>query len=138
LTPFGSQFDKASPGGPIGGLVLPSSSSVGPGEFRVQGNDETGSIDSAGNLFGEDIGDELLDVDFGFDADGNIIDYTGGEISPATPANPIEVTMHSDAAAGARVRAEYEEGRRASLEVSFPTYSSLSLHIWFNHLSVLL
>jgi meiotic recombination protein REC8 len=64
-------------------------------------------------------GDELDDPGFGFDDEGNLIDYEPANVNPATPVAPGGSAVPSDAGASARVRQEHAEGRQAAAQVSF-------------------
>ncbi|ORY18856.1 Rec8 like protein-domain-containing protein [Clohesyomyces aquaticus] len=120
LTPFGSQQAPGTPGEQLGGLVIPSSSSRGAGGFALAGDDGGVSSmmgDHSGMLEEEGIVPLLDDPDFGFDADGNLIEFTPGQPVPGTPAVAGGATVTSDAGASARVRREHEEGQRAGVEL---------------------
>ncbi|KAF2689605.1 hypothetical protein K458DRAFT_475049 [Lentithecium fluviatile CBS 122367] len=112
LTPFGSQ-QPTTPGGPIGGLILPSSSSVGAGEFVIHGDNGLGALGGPSALLG---GEDLDDPGFAFDDNGNIIDFEEVNVISGTPAVPGGATMPSDAGASARVRQEHEEGLQAGAQ----------------------
>ncbi|KAF2798527.1 hypothetical protein K505DRAFT_405148 [Melanomma pulvis-pyrius CBS 109.77] len=115
LTPFGSQQVPGTPGRPIGGLILPSSSSRDMGEFRVEGDDDPSSVGGpSGMLRAEDLLEPLAEPDFGFDAEGNFFDHAP---HPVTPAVPGGANVPSDAGASARVRQEHEEGRYDGTEL---------------------
>ncbi|KAF2708214.1 hypothetical protein K504DRAFT_482667 [Pleomassaria siparia CBS 279.74] len=113
LTPIGSQQPLGTPDG-LGGLIIPSSSSRGLGEFRIEGDDGLGSIGGPGEMFGEDMLEPLAEPDFGFDADGNFFDNAA---QPVTPAPPGGTVVLSDAGVSARVRREHEEGQQDGTEV---------------------
>jgi meiotic recombination protein REC8 len=113
LTPFGSQQDPSTPEGRVGGLILPASSSVAAGDFVVHGS---AGLRGPSDMFG---GDELDDPGFGFDDEGNLIDYEPANVNPATPAAPGGSAVPSDDGASARVRQEHEEGLQAAAQVSF-------------------
>ncbi|KAL2356650.1 Rec8 like protein-domain-containing protein [Cryomyces antarcticus] len=109
----------------IGGLVIPTSvSSGGPvgdiGGFIV-GDDGRGiSRQDAGGIFaqGEDDG-FLPEADFGFDVEGNLLEYDAGARTPRAPIAPMLPTgLGSDTVASARVRQEHEEGQRAEAGVN--------------------
>ncbi|KAF2464897.1 uncharacterized protein BDR25DRAFT_296064 [Lindgomyces ingoldianus] len=120
LTPFGSQQAHATPEAQIGGLVLPSSSSRGAGGLVLAGDDGDGAGTMGGpsGIVGEEgIMEPLEEPDFGFDADGNYIEFTPGPVISGTPAVPGAPTVPSDAGASARVRREHEEGHRAGAEL---------------------
>ncbi|PVH92072.1 hypothetical protein DM02DRAFT_576286 [Periconia macrospinosa] len=120
LTPFGSQQHPSTPGPPIGGLVLPVSSSARSGGFGGLGDVGFSSVGGAsGGL--PDIGgfdDAISDPGFTFDDDGNLVDLTDAN-EPAQPGTPSHVrgaAMQSDDQASARVRQEHEEGLQAGAE----------------------
>ncbi|KAF2810502.1 uncharacterized protein BDZ99DRAFT_443330 [Mytilinidion resinicola] len=117
FTPYGSQDLSGSQGigGPVGGLVIPSSRSASggfdDGEYFIQGDDGRGTSQQLDQL-----DEPLVEADFAFDADGNIIDLT--------PTNPIgekhtgttRPAIGSDTGASARVRQEHQEGQRIGNE----------------------
>lgn len=120
FTPFGSQHSQSSHGDAIGGLVLPSSSPSMPGgEFRLEGDNGLGSIGGPSGMLGAGDMLEVLEPDFTFGEDGDIIDLTASNAVVRTPGAPGRNTMHSDAGASERVRREHEEGRRTDAQVSF-------------------
>ncbi|KAF1851937.1 uncharacterized protein K460DRAFT_392110 [Cucurbitaria berberidis CBS 394.84] len=130
LTPFGSQQPQCSYPSEIGGLILPTSSPGMPGEFRLEGDNGPGSIDRPSGMF--DAGNmlEMLEPDFMFGDDGDLIDLTAGNAIVVTPGVPGGSTMHSDAGASARVRREHEEGRGADaqlpghhMDIDLPIYA---------------
>jgi hypothetical protein len=123
LTPFGSQPSLSSHGGPIGGLVLPTSSPDAPGGFRLEGDNEPGSVGGPSALFGAGEMTDLLEPDFAFGDDGEIIDVPPRNALFRTPGVPGGTAMPSDAGASARVRREHEEGQRAGAQVSFTALS---------------
>jgi len=116
LTPFGSQQHPTTPEGPIGGLILPSSSSVGAVEFMIHGDNGSAAIGGPSEMLGDE---HLDDPGWGVDDDGNIIDYEETNVISGTPAALGGATMPSDAGASARVRQEHEEGLQAGAQVSF-------------------
>ncbi|KAJ4368955.1 R8 protein [Neocucurbitaria cava] len=130
FTPFGSQHSQSSHGNAIGGLVLPSSSPSMPrGEFRLEDDNEPGSIGGPSGMLGAGDMLEVLEPDFTFGEDGDIIDLTAGNAVARTPGAPGRNTMHSDAGASERVRREHEEGRRTDaqfpgdqMDIDFPIY----------------
>lgn len=108
LTPFGLQ--SSSQHGPLGGLILPTSSPGQPGSFHLEGDDEI-----TAPIIGVDEGFQLDEPEFTFDENGDYV-----EIAPkvGTPAARSAAAMHSDAAASAKVRQEHEEGREGGIQVS--------------------
>ncbi|KAF1996152.1 hypothetical protein P154DRAFT_623379 [Amniculicola lignicola CBS 123094] len=115
LTPFGSQLAQGTPG-PVGGLVIPSSSS-GPGaDYQIGGDDDFGSFGGQEYTMGG-TNQPLEEADFDIDDDGMVLDFTPGRQAPGTPAVPEGVMAHSDAGASARVRREHEEGQDAGAEL---------------------
>ncbi|TKA65669.1 hypothetical protein B0A49_04986 [Cryomyces minteri] len=92
-------------GGPVGDI----------GGFVV-GDDGLGtSRQDTGSIFaqGEDDG-FLPEADFGFDAEGNLLEYDAGARAPRAPVAPMLPTgPGSDTVASARARQEHEEGQRA-------------------------
>lgn len=130
LTPFGSQQSYSSEGGPLGGLVLPTSSPTpGGGGFQLHGDDEGTGLNA---LPVGDNGVALDEVDFAFDENGELIEGLLGQIVAGTPAARSGVGMQSDAAASAKVRKDHEEGRVGGVPVSFPlflAYNALPSHL---------
>jgi meiotic recombination protein REC8 len=134
LTPFESHRDPSTPA-PVAGLILPTSSSVGPGGFVIHGNGPS-SIGSL--LAGDDdmIGECLLDIigvfrqylliecqppdapDFTFDENGEFVDLTEANMNVETPAALGAGVVHSDAGASAKVRQDHEDGLHARAQVS--------------------
>jgi hypothetical protein len=102
-------------------LIIPSSSSVPAPDFRIEG-DVPGSVDDEGGVLAEEHIAEPLLEDFGFDADGNFIDFAAGEGMPATPqvAQGQAAVVQSDAPGSAQVRGEHEEEQQVAVQVSFP------------------
>lgn len=131
LTPYGSQQHPTTPEGPVGGLILPASSSVGVGGFMIHGDNGSAGIGGPSDMLG---GDELDDPGFSFDADGNLIDYEEANVIAGTPAAPRGSAMPGDAGASARVRQEHEEGLHAGAQVSFVKGKRLIRHLSPNYL----
>lgn len=98
-------------------MVIPTSDTGNAGDlggFEIQGSDR-GSVRIAGlrdNLLEEE-GGFFPDVDFGFDADGNLIDLSTEQQAPETIHRPTAPRLGSDSAARAQVRQEHEEGLQA-------------------------
>ncbi|KAF2446945.1 hypothetical protein P171DRAFT_519282 [Karstenula rhodostoma CBS 690.94] len=106
LTPFGSQQVPSTPD-PVAGLILPTSSSVGPGGFVIQGNGPSSIGDQVA------VDDDMIDApDFTFDENGEFVDLTEANLNVGTPAAPGGGTVHSDAGASAKVRQDHEDGLR--------------------------
>ncbi|KNG44952.1 ubiquitin c-terminal hydrolase [Stemphylium lycopersici] len=130
LTPFGSQQSQSSfHVGAIGGLILPTSSPVAPGEFRLEGHNGPGSVGRPSGMLGAGETIEIEDVDFMFGDDGEIIELSPRPATLKTPATPAGAPMSGDAGASMRVRAEHEEGRRAGhrlpgdeMDIDLPVY----------------
>ena len=78
LTPFGSQVE-----GPMGGLVIPSSSSPVPPGFMMVGDGDPSSVLDHGSMFDAGAPQPLLAPDWEIDDEGNIIDF--GDIPPVPP-----------------------------------------------------
>ncbi|KAF1963147.1 hypothetical protein CC80DRAFT_487544, partial [Byssothecium circinans] len=117
LTPFGTQQAPTTPGGPVGGLILPGSSSQGPGGFAIQGDVGPSSVGGPSGMSGSGGFDDMIgDPGFTFDDDGNLVDLTDTNAIFRTPMAPGGTTMPSDAGASARVRQEHEDGLRAGIE----------------------
>ncbi|KAF1978109.1 hypothetical protein BU23DRAFT_595909 [Bimuria novae-zelandiae CBS 107.79] len=111
LTPFADQQDPSTPA-PAAGLILPTSSSVGPGGFDLQGNGPS-SIGGHGDFADE----EMIDApDFTFDENGEFVDLTEANMVHGTPAAQGGSNMHSDAGASAKVRQEHEDGLHDRIE----------------------
>ena len=127
LTPFGSQHSSSSHVGEIGGLILPSSSPDMPGEFRVKGDNEFGSVGGRGDTLGAGDMLEMLEPDFMFGDDGDIIELPAGNALARTPRVSGGARMPTDAGASARVRREHEEGLNAGAQVSFAVLSHIFL-----------
>lgn len=120
MTPFGSQQAPTTPEALGGGLVIPSSSSIGPGEFNIQGDYGPDSFGGPSSIVDVEGIDQMLDEpDFVINDDGTVIDPPKANTIPRTPAAPRGATMHSDAGASAQVRQEHEEGVQAYAPVSF-------------------
>lgn len=86
-----------------------------------QGDDDPSSVGGPSGILGAGGGlDALVEPDFGFDADGNFLDFNDLQDKVATPPDPPGATMPSDAGVSARVRQEHKEGQRAEVEVSLP------------------
>ncbi|KAF2636443.1 hypothetical protein P280DRAFT_552939 [Massarina eburnea CBS 473.64] len=114
LTPFGTQHVPTTPEGPIGGLILPGSSSIGPGGFGIQGDVGPSSNGGPSGVPGVGVFEDVIDdPGFTFDDDGNLVDLTDMNAIFRTPGDPGGAVMPSDAGASARVRQEHEEGLRA-------------------------
>lgn len=64
----------------------------------------------------EDEGFEPL-VDFGFDAEGNLIEHVSSSHLQKTPATVPRPGLPSSSAASARVRKEHEEAQQQGAEV---------------------
>jgi meiotic recombination protein REC8 len=126
LSPFGSQQHPTTPEVPIGGLVLPTSSSVDVGEFLIHGDNGSGAVGGPSGMMGSEY---LDDPGFGFDDDGNLIDFEESNFISGTPAAPGGTTMPSDDGASARVRQEHEEGLQAGALVSFTRGQHLFYHL---------
>lgn len=108
LTPFGSQV--SSQDGPLGGLVLPSSSpGQPPGSFHLGGDNDIAGPSAVDESF------HLADPEFTFGDDGELIE---GNVA-GTPAARSAAAIQSDAGASAKVRKEHEEGRAGAVQVSF-------------------
>ncbi|CAO2651005.1 Nn.00g093020.m01.CDS01 [Neocucurbitaria sp. VM-36] len=129
FTPFGSQQSQSSHDGAIGGLVLPSSSPSMSGQFRLEGDNGPGSIGRPSGVLGAGDMLEVLEPDFTFGDDGDIIDLTAENARARTPGVSGGVTIHSDAGASERVRREHEEGRNVDaqlpgdqMDLDFPIY----------------
>ncbi|KAF2263388.1 hypothetical protein CC78DRAFT_581477 [Lojkania enalia] len=117
LTPFASQHDSST-AGPVGGLILPSSSPRPMGEFRVKGDNGPGDIVGPGDFPEDEDNVGLLEEpDFDFDEHGNFIEITRSEPVLCTPTAPLGGPIPSDAGASARVRQEHEEGHSAGIQL---------------------
>ncbi|KAL6710837.1 R8 protein [Coniothyrium glycines] len=116
LTPFGSQLSQCST--PVGGLVLPSSSSphAAPG-FRLEGDDGPSNLGDTGGLFGAEDSIEMPEPNFTFGDDGEIIDLPVRNLIARTPGPHPGSAMQSDAGASERVRREHEEGQQAGVQI---------------------
>ncbi|KAL5393624.1 hypothetical protein PMIN02_005734 [Paraphaeosphaeria minitans] len=108
LNPFDFQQEQGpSTPCPVTGLIIPTSSSVGPGGFVLQGNGPS----SIGGQVAVD--DDMIDApDFTFDENGEFVDLTEANLNVGTPAAPGGGTVHSDAGASAKVRQDHEDSLR--------------------------
>ncbi|KAK0653749.1 Meiotic recombination protein rec8 [Lasiodiplodia hormozganensis] len=107
-------------GGPVFGIQLPSSDSGGPsgiGGFVVPGDEGPGTRVPGGSAL--DIENEGFEpgVDFGFDAEGNLIEHAPADKLQRTPSNaarpdPLSRALPSSSAASARARQEHEEAQQ--------------------------
>ncbi|KAL1792695.1 hypothetical protein ACET3X_009202 [Alternaria dauci] len=114
LTPFGSQRSlSSSHTSAIGGLVLPTSSPVVAGEFRLEGYDRVNSDGVPSAMYSRNTM-EIEDPDFMFADDGEIIQFSPRRSVARTPARSPGVTMFGDAGASARALKEHVEGQQAS------------------------
>lgn len=130
LTSFGSQQSLSSQASAVGGLVLPSSSSVVPGDFQVEGDNGPASVGGRSAMLGADnLVLDLADPDFTFDADGEMVDLPPGNVMSGTPGMPRSSAMLSDAGASARVRREHEEGQQVGVQVSLTILSHVFLNL---------
>ncbi|KAF2017223.1 hypothetical protein BU24DRAFT_366858 [Aaosphaeria arxii CBS 175.79] len=113
LTPFGSQQNVAegTPPVPLGRLIIPSSSSGGPGEFMLQGGDEPSSVGARIGLPGRGIDEPFPEPEFDIDEDGNLIEFSPRAGHSVTPFRMAESALPSDAPLSARVRVDFEEGQ---------------------------
>ncbi|KAL5118213.1 R8 protein [Pleosporales sp. CAS-2024a] len=121
LTPFGTQQQQqqsqsSSSAGELCGLVLPTSSPVAPGSFRLIQSGDEAAADIVGFNDGDD-GLDLGDPGFGFDENGELIEDFDGIRAAQTPAARSGAGVHSDADASARVRREHEEGRAGGAQL---------------------
>jgi hypothetical protein len=116
LTPFGSQ--SSSHAGPLGGLILPTSSPGQPGSFPFAGDTDNDNVGASGML-GADEGYQINEPDFTFDENGELVEDLQARAVAGTPAARSAAAMQSDAGASAKVRREHEEGRAGGVQVSF-------------------
>ncbi len=123
-----SQSSHGEAEGPHFGLVIPTSDTGGAAEiggFAIAGDDDDlaqrGSRIGAPMFEGEDEG-FIPDVDFEFDAEGNVVELNAEDRALRQFATGVGGSRLSrDSAASGRVRREHEEGLQAmaQLEVSF-------------------
>lgn len=98
-------------------MVIPTSDTGNAGDlggFQIPGSDRD-SLQRAGlrdNLLEEE-GGFFPDVDFGFDAEGNLVDLNTAQQAPETVDRSAAPRLGSDSAARAQVRQEHEEGLQA-------------------------
>ena len=125
VTPYGSRkfSDEQTLARPIGGLISPSSDTGDHGNvggFVVHGDDGRGTSRPAGptSIIGREDDGFLPDTDFGFDAEGNLLEFTPIQWISSTPAVGEGRALGSDAGASAKVRKEHEEGLKAGADVS--------------------
>ena len=88
--------------GDLGGFVLPESER---GSFQRTTRPGDTTLEEEEGFF--------PDVDFEFDAEGNLIDRAAEQRVPRTEARPDIPRLASDSAASARVRQEHEEALQA-------------------------
>ncbi|KAF2499653.1 hypothetical protein BU16DRAFT_503911 [Lophium mytilinum] len=118
FTPYGSQDLSGSLGigGPVGGLVIPSSRSASggfdDGGYFVEGDDGRGASQQLDQL-----DEPLFEADFAFDADGNIMDLTPTKTVGEKYTGITKPAIGSDTGASARVRQEHQEGQRIGNEL---------------------
>ncbi|KAL5387649.1 hypothetical protein DPSP01_003445 [Paraphaeosphaeria sporulosa] len=124
LTPFEFQQEQdPSTPGPVVGLILPTSSSVGPDGLVLQGNGRS-------SIGGQVAVDDMIDApDFTFDENGEFVDLIETNLNVGTPAAPGGGTVHSDAGASAKVRQDHEDGLRErdqqvdnQMDIDFPMF----------------
>jgi len=125
VTPYSSQslHDEQALARPIGGLINPSSDTGDHGDvdgFIVHSDDGRGTSRPAGSssIIGQEGDGFLPDAGFGFDAEGNLLEFTPIQRISSTPAVGEGRALGSDAGASAKVRKEHEEGLKASANVS--------------------
>lgn len=121
VTPYGSQslHDEQALTRPIGGLINPSYDTEGHGDVDgliVHSDDGRGTSRPAGpsSIIGREGDGFLPDAGFGFDAEGNLLEFTPIQRISSTPAVGEGRALGSDAGASAKVRKEHEEGLKAS------------------------
>lgn len=90
------------------------------GEFRIGGDEYSGSVGGMAGMLGGEGVPEYLEADFDIDDDGNVLEFDAGGAIAGTPLNQQGPIMHSDAAASAGVRENLEEGQQGGAEVSSP------------------
>ncbi|KAF2830191.1 hypothetical protein CC86DRAFT_464616 [Ophiobolus disseminans] len=112
LTPFGSQ--SSSHDGPLGGLILPSSSPGQQGSFHLEGDNE---VPGPSGLLVPDNGFQLDEPEFTFDDNGEWVENAPRSGAVETPAARSAGPMQSDAGASAKVRREHEEGREGGIQL---------------------
>ncbi|OCL03975.1 hypothetical protein AOQ84DRAFT_346838 [Glonium stellatum] len=124
VTPYGSQnFHHEQPlEGSIGGLIIPSSDTGDHrdiGGFAVQGDDGRGTSRFTGpsSIVGREDDGFQPDADFGFDAEGNLFEFTPVRRIRSTSAAVGRPVLGSDAVASAKVRKEHEEGLRVGADL---------------------
>lgn len=124
VTPYGSQnlHDEQALARPIRGLISPSSDTGDHGDvggFIVHSDDGRGTSRPAGpsSIIGREDDGFLPDADFGFDAEGNLLEFTPIQRISSTPAVGEGRALGSDAGASAKVRKEHEEGLKAGADV---------------------
>jgi meiotic recombination protein REC8, fungi type len=121
LTPFGTQQDQSTPGGLVGGLLIPSTSSPQGGKFKIQGDDSPVTVGGPSDILGENGLQLLEEPDFAFDDDGNFVDRIEIAAATHTPAGASGHTMQSDAVASTWMRQQHEERQRIEAQVSSAT-----------------
>ncbi|KAH0533852.1 hypothetical protein FGG08_007522 [Glutinoglossum americanum] len=126
LSPYSrrsSQSSLESAGESIAGLIIPTSNTGGDagdvGGFTLPGDDGGGRGSKPGFEVGiyEDQEDGFFpEVDFEFDADGNIRNISTDKENRTSTIAPGRGRLDSDSAASGRVRMEHEEGLMAGIE----------------------
>lgn len=118
-------------GGPVLGIQVPSSdaSPGGLAGFVVPGDDGPGTRVHGGTaIYMDDEGFEP-GVDFGFDADGNLVEHALTDHVQRTPATVARPGLPSSSAASARVRQEHEDAQQLGGDVSTVWHASVPIDI---------
>jgi meiotic recombination protein REC8, fungi type len=113
-------------GEPIGVLVLPSSQSDNIGGFALPGGDSVSRGPRPSSLFAREEEDQLLDLGFGFDAEGEIHDLPSADRTGAqlTGARPL---LLDDGDPNERVRQEHAAGQGAGVLLPVSSPNSIRL-----------
>jgi hypothetical protein len=135
LTPFSSQRLLSSHADAFGGLILPTSSPVAAGSFRLEGDDVADSVGAPSGMSGAGDIAEIEDPDFMFGDNGEVIQFSAQRSVARTPIRIPGGTMSGDVKASVRVRKEHEEGLQAGNQVSSTAFSHVFLHRNIRHWS---
>lgn len=119
-----SQSSHGELEGPHLGLVIPTSDTGGAADFGgfaiPSDNDDPAQRGSrlGGPIFGGDEEGFLPDVDFEFDAEGNVVELNAEDRAQRQSATGVGGSrLSKDSAASARVRREHEEGLQAMAQL---------------------
>lgn len=136
LTPFGSQRRPSTPEAPLGGLILPVSSSARSGGY---GGPLDAGFSSVGGASGgiqdiEGYDDAISEPGFTFDDNGDLIDFSEVDRNAPTGVPDVVrgVNMQHDDIANEQVRQEHDERMNAIEEVRYPYIPLLDIIFHFH------